>query len=78
MFLYDKKEKSLDVYSFNGKQQDMIQYRENQMLQIAERDRVVVAESYSHDMGESPLFEFYAKRLDTEIIPMEYANSKRD
>lgn len=77
MFLYDKKEKSLDVYSFNGYEEDMIQYREDQMLQIPEMDRVFMAESYSHDMGESPLFEFYAERLDTEIIPMEYANSKR-
>jgi len=78
MYLYDKKEKSLDVYSFDANQWVMFEYRERQMLQIPEKNRVLVAEAYSHDVGESPLFEFYANRFDETIIPMEYANSKRD
>ena len=48
------------------------------MLQIPERDRVVVDESYSYDMGEVPLFEQYSKHFDTKIIPMEYANLRKD
>lgn len=78
MFLYDKKENSIDVYTFNGNSEAMIEYRQNQMLQIPERQRVVVAESYSYDMGEAPLFEQYAEHFDTKIIPMEYANLKKD
>ena len=78
MFLYDKKENSIAVYSFNGNKEDMIEYRQNQMLQIPERDRVVIAESYSYDMSEAPLFEQYAEHFDTKIIPMEYANLKKD
>ncbi|MBO5096023.1 MAG: hypothetical protein J6B98_04035 [Bacilli bacterium] len=78
MFLYDKKENSIDVYSFNGNTEAMIAYRQKEMLQIPEKDRVVVAESYSYDMGEAPLFEQYAEHFDTKIIPMEYANLKKD
>ncbi len=78
MFLYDKKDNALDVYSLTGNKQAMTEYRQRKMLEIPERDRVLVAESYSHDMSEAPLFEFYAKQFDTTIIPMEYANSTRN
>lgn len=78
MFLYDKKDNKLDVYSFNENKDAMVEYRQNEMLAIPERERVVVAESYSYDMSDAPLFEFYAKQFDTTIIPMEEANSKKD
>lgn len=76
MFLYDKKEKSLDVYSFVEDSQAIREYRQSKILEIPERDRVVVAESYSQDMSEIPLFEFYAEQFDINTIPMEYANSQ--
>lgn len=76
MFLYDKKENSIDVYSFDENKESMTEYRKSKMLEIPERDRVVVAESYNYDMGESPVFEFYAKKFDTTIIPMKYVNFK--
>lgn len=76
MFLYDKKEKSLDVYSFVEDSQAIREYRQSKILEIPERDRVVVAESYSQDMSEIPLFEFYAEQFDINTIPMEYVNSQ--
>ena len=78
MFLYDKKEKSLDVYSFNDDKPDIIGYRMNQMFKIPERERVVVAKSFSYDDNDTPLFERYQKQFDTIVIPMILANEKEN
>lgn len=74
MFLYEKKDNSLDVYSFIGNEQAMTEYRRSKMLEIPEKDRILVAESYCDDMSEPPLLEFYVKKFDTSIIPMESLN----
>lgn len=76
MFLYDKKDNSIDVYSLIGIKQALKEYRQDKMQAIPEREQVVVAESYSYDMDEVPVFELYANQFDSTIIPSEYANSQ--
>lgn len=78
MFLYDRDQNVLDIYSFNGKEQKMIRYRKTQMAQDPEMKRVLEAVAFDSDIrGELPLLEFYAGQYDKTIIPMEILNKRR-
>lgn len=73
MFLYDKKESSLDIYKFSGKQEALRDYRVEQMRQIPAINQVVVAKTIIPEHEDTPLFE--KPHIESQIIPMESANS---
>lgn len=78
MYLYDKKDKTIDVYSFDANEIVMKAYRETQMQQIPENKRVYIAESYSPELSTTPILALSEKELDQRIFSMEEANSRQD
>ncbi len=76
MFLYDKKEKSLDVYDFTANKDDLIDYRMTQMEQIPESERIFVAETHIDPYGDLLLFEKYTgKTFNYEVLSASYADN---
>lgn len=86
MLLYDKKEKSLDVYDFNASQDSLANFRKNKIKPgpddiLDEIEIILIAKTrifqrkYS-SYGPKPLFEVYTK--DDRILSANYADDCRD
>ena len=76
MFLYDKKDKSLDIYDFTANKNDLVNYRMAQLEQLPEDDRVFVAETHIDPYGDIPLFEQYnVETFNDLILPANYADN---
>ena len=76
MFLYDKKDKYLDVYDFTASRNDLVNYRMTQMEKLPEDEKVFIAETHVDPYGDIPLFEKYTgKTFNDSIIPASYADN---
>ena len=76
MLLYDKKEKSLDVYDFSASKDNLIYYRMTQMEKIPKTERFFVAETHTDPYGDSPLFEEYTgKVFNDRLLLASYADN---
>ena len=80
MLLYDKKENSIDVYEFIANENDLYNYRKQEMKKISEDKIIYRAEvhesektkKYKHKM---PLFIRHKDSFNGKVIPMAHANS---
>lgn len=76
IFLYDKKEKSFDVYNFAASRDDLVCYRRAQMEQIPEQERVFMAEAHIDPYEDSLLFEKYTgKTFNERVLSAGYADN---
>lgn len=73
MYLYDKKEDKIDIYSFIPNDKKLYEYRFEQMKQIPE-DEMVVRGVTGTGIEGYEIFKNYENKFDTEIIPIENAN----
>lgn len=74
MFLYDMKEKTLNIYKLTSDIQAMKDYRLKEMSKIPEEERIFIAEGFLASLLP-PVFEFKLDDPDS-IIPMETVNAK--
>lgn len=76
MFLYDKKENSLDVFSFTACNDDLKCYRITQMKQIPKTERIFVAETHIGQYDDSLLLEAYTgETFNDKILSASYADN---
>lgn len=73
MFLYDMKEKNLNIYELTGDIQAMKDYRLEEMSKIPEEERIFIAEGFLTSLIP-PVFEFELDDSDF-VIPMEKVNN---
>lgn len=62
MYLYQKHGETINVYNFNAKHSDLVNYRVEQMKKIPQGRRVLYAETNSEPI--EPLFQHYMGQLD--------------
>lgn len=77
MFLYDKKEKSLDVYDFTASKESLEKFRMEQIEQIPKDERIMFAETHVKLYGQTPLLkEYIGKNSNNEILSSDYADNE--
>lgn len=75
LYLYDKKNNSIDVYDLNPCDKKLYDYRLEQMRQIPETEMVMRGVT-GIGIENYEIFKLYEHKLDTETIPIENANGE--
>lgn len=77
MFLYDKKDNSIDVYDFTASEENLEKFRKEQMEQIPQDERIMFAETHVKLYGETPLLKAHiGKNFNNEILLSDYADNE--
>lgn len=77
MLLYDKKEKTIDIYEFSADANDLFNYRKQQMEKIPKEEIFYIATAYPRDKDDKPILEKQGNSFNSKIIPMWYLNSSQ-
>ena len=76
MFLYDKKDKYLDVYDFTASRSDLANYRMTQMKELPEDEKVFIADTRVDPYGDILLFEKYTGEIfNDEVLTASYVDN---
>lgn len=77
MLLYDRKEKTIDVYEFLADANDLFNYRKQQMEKISKEKTFYIATAYPRDKDDKPILEKRDNSFNSNIIPMWRLNSSQ-
>lgn len=75
MLLYKKNGKTLEVYEFSADENELFNYRKEQMKKIPEEKTIYIAEAYPKDKKEKPILERRSNNFNGKVIPIQNLNS---